>query len=95
MLDIKIDKGTEYVIGLKSKGVYNSKLTAFHGAFLPNIKYFRKNIEIQFNSTPLVVEQNNYITKILSVYMVYDLDNWPKLLLRNVSLKNYFLMRLM
>ena len=40
MLELKKDKGTEYVIGWKSKGVYNSKLTSWHGAFLPNMKYF-------------------------------------------------------
>ena len=37
-LELKKDKGTEYVNGLKSKGVYNSKFTPLHGAFLPNIK---------------------------------------------------------
>ena len=33
---------------------------------------------MQFNKTPLVVEQNNYATKIVNGYIVYDLDNWPK-----------------
>ena len=37
---------------------------ALHGAILPNIKYFRKKIGIQFNSTPLVIEQNIYTTKL-------------------------------
>ena len=40
------------------------------------------------NSTPLVVEQNNYTTKIVKVYIVYDLDNWPKVQLRNFTLRN-------
>ena len=57
MLELKEDKSNEYVIGWKSKGVYNSKLIALHGDILPNIKYFRKKIGIQFNNTPLVVEQ--------------------------------------
>ena len=55
---------------------------------LPNIKYFVPKIAIQFNNTPLVVEQNNYATKIASAYIVYDLDNWPKVSLRIFTLKN-------
>ena len=38
MLELKIDKCTEYIIGWKSKGVYNSKLIELHGTFLPNVK---------------------------------------------------------
>ena len=56
MLELKKDKDTEYVISWKSKGVYNSKLTALHGTFLPNIKYFGSKIGIRFINTPLVVE---------------------------------------
>ena len=48
---------------------------ALHGAFLSNIKCFRKKIGIQFSSTPLVIEQNIYTTKIVNVYIVYDLEN--------------------
>ena len=88
VLELKEDKDTEYIIGWKSKGVYISKLIALHGAFLPNVKYFRNKIGIQFNSTLLVIEQNNYATKIANVYIVYDLDNWPKNPLRKITLKN-------
>ena len=56
--------------------------------FLPNIKYFRKKIKILFNNSPLVIEQNNYTTKNVNVNIVYDLDNWPKIPLRNFRLKN-------
>ena len=42
-------------------------------------KYFRNKIGIQLNSTPLVVEQNNYATKTVNVYIIYDLDNWQKI----------------
>ena len=90
MLELKIDKGTEYITGWKSKGVYNSKLIALHGAFSPNVKYFGNKIEIRFSSTPLVIAENNYATKIVNVYMVYVLDNWPKNQLRNFTLKNCF-----
>ena len=43
---------------------------------------------MQFNDTPLVVEQNNYATKIVNTFIVYDLDNLPKIPLRNFALKN-------
>ena len=42
---------------------------------------------MKFNKDPLAVEQNNYLTKIVDVYIVYDLANWPKNPLRNVTLK--------
>ena len=38
VLELKKDKDTEYAIGWKLKGLYNSKLRALHGAFLPNGK---------------------------------------------------------
>ena len=75
MLELKKDKSAEYVIGLKSKRIYNSKLIALHDSFLPNINCFRKKIEIQFDNSPLVVEQNNYPTEIVNFYIIYDLDN--------------------
>ena len=81
-LELKPDKDTED----------NSKLVALHGAFSPNIKYFKKSIGIQFNNTRLVVEQNHYTAK-TNVYIVHDLDNWLKVPLRNFTLKNYFLTR--
>ena len=88
MLELKKDKGTEYVIGWRSKGVYNSKLTSWHGTFLPNMKYFGQKIGIQFKNTSLVVEQNNYMTKAVDAHIAYDLDNWPKIPFRNFTLKN-------
>ena len=42
---------------------------------------------IKFDKDPLTVEQNNYLTKIVNVYIVYDLDAWQKTLLRNFKLK--------
>ena len=38
MLELKSNKGTEYVTCWKSKGTYNFKLKPLHGVFLPNIK---------------------------------------------------------
>ena len=54
------------------------------------MKYFRNKIGIKFNETSLVMEQNNYATKIVNVYIVYDLDNWPKNLLRNFNIEKLF-----
>ena len=79
---------TEYAINCKWKGVYDYKLVALYGAFLPNLFFLKKMIVIQFNSTPLAVDQNNYKTKTVNVYIVYDLDNWPKVPLRNFAIKD-------
>ena len=42
---------------------------------------------MQFSKSVLVIQQNNYVTKIVNVYIVYDLDNLPKNLLNNFTLK--------
>ena len=34
------------------------------------------------------MEQNNCATKIVNAYIVYDLDDWLKILLDNIELKN-------
>ena len=47
MLESKIGKGTECVIGWKSKGLYNSKLVALYSDFLRNVKYFGSKSIIQ------------------------------------------------
>ena len=36
MLQLKKEKSTDYVIGWKSKSLFESKLLPLHGAFLPN-----------------------------------------------------------
>ena len=53
---------------------------------LPKIKYFKKKKKkaLQFDSTPLVVHQNNYTTKIVNVYIGYDLQFWPKYFIQTV-----------
>ena len=33
VLELEVDKYTEYIIGWKSKGLYNSKLRALHSVF--------------------------------------------------------------
>ena len=49
---------------------------------------------MQFNNTPLVVEQNNYTTKTVNAYIVHDLDDWLNISPRNVTLKIVCLVRL-
>ena len=36
------------------------------------------------------MKQNNYATRIGNAYIVYDLDNWPKVSFRNFTLKKLF-----
>ena len=43
---------------------------------------------IKCDKDPLAVEQNNYLTKIVNFYIVCDLEAWPKIPLRNLTLKN-------
>ena len=55
--------------------------------FLPQLRYDAGKICVNLANSPLVVEQNNYSTKIV---IVYDLNDWPKVLLRNLTLKKMF-----
>ena len=40
MLELKKGKGTDYVIGWKSNGLFKFKFLSLHGAFLTEIKCF-------------------------------------------------------
>ena len=33
---------------------------------------------VKFDKDPLAVEQNNYVSKIVNVYIVFNLDAWPR-----------------
>ena len=44
-------------------------------------------MEIKFDKD-LAVEQNNYLTKIVNVYIVYDLYAWPRNPTNNFKFKN-------
>ena len=89
-LELKERKSTEHVVGCISKGLFKSKLFPIHGAFLPNIKYFKYNIGIQFNNTLLIVQLINHTTEAVNDYIVYDFANWPKLPFRKIYIKNVF-----
>ena len=85
---IKKGKGTDYVLSWKSNGVFNSKLKPLYTTFLNRIKLSEYRIGIKFDKDHLVVEQNNYLTKIVNVYTVYDLDPWPRNPTNNLKFKN-------
>ena len=46
---------------------------------------------VKFDKDPLAVEQNNYLSNIVSVYIEYDLDPWPKNSTNNFKFRNYFI----
>ena len=54
--------------------MFNSKFKPLCTTFLKNIKLSEYRIEIKFDQDPLALEQNNYLTKIVNVYIIYDLD---------------------
>ena len=87
-LELKNDKGTDYILGWKSKGLYTFKLKPLYTAFLHSIKLSLYRIGIKFDKDPLTVEQNNYLTKIATVYIVYDLDAWPRNPTNNFKFRN-------
>ena len=88
-LELKKDKGTDYVLSWKSKGVFNSKLKPLYTVFLNSIKLSEYRIGIKFGKYSIAVEQNNYLTKIVNVYIVYDLDSWLKTPTNNFKFKSY------
>ena len=54
MVELKKDKGTDYIISWKSEGLFESKLFPLHGTFLPNTKYFGYKIGMRFNNNSFV-----------------------------------------
>ena len=52
-----------------------------------NIKLSKYRIGIKFDKDPLAIEQNNYLTKIVNVYIVYDLNACPKNATNNFKFK--------
>ena len=94
MLGLKKDQLIDYILGWKSKGVYISELKPLYAAFSYSIKLARYRMGIKFDKDPLAVKQNNYTTKIVNGYIVYDLDAWPRILLTISSLKIAYLAQL-
>ena len=82
------NKGTDYVLSWKSKGLYTSKLKPLYTASLHSIKLCRYRIGIKFNKDTFAVEQKNYLTKILNVYTVYEYA-WPRNPTNNFKFRNF------
>ena len=76
-LKLKKDKGTDYILSWNSRA-NTSKLKSLYTAFLHTIKLSVYRIGIKFDKNPLAIEQNNYLTKVVNVYIVYDSDDFPK-----------------
>ena len=87
-LKLKKDKSTDFILSWKSKGVYTSKLKPLYAAFLNSIKYSEYIIGIKLDKDPLAVKQNNYLSKIVNDYIVYDLDAWSRNPTNNFKFKN-------
>ena len=60
-LELKKDKGTDYVLSWKSKGVFNSKLKPLYTAFLRSIKLFGYKMGIEFGKDHLTVEKKQLL----------------------------------
>ena len=80
---------SEYLFALKSKGIFDSVLKPLHD-LTAIIKYFRNLIGLLFNSIGLVVEQNNYVTKIVNDCSICNLGNWLRITLSNYTLSCVF-----
>ena len=63
-------------------------LNLSHYILLSSILYFFLQTGVKFDQGPLDVEQKKYMTKTTNFYFIYDLDAWPKVWLRNFTLKN-------
>ena len=46
-------------------------------------------MRIKIDRDPMAVEQNNSLSKIANVYIVYDLDAWARNSTNNFKFKNY------
>ena len=89
-LKLKKEKGNDYVLSRKSKAMYTSKLKPLYTAFIHSIKISRYRKVTNFDKDPLAVKRNNYTSKIINVYIVYDLNVWPRNPTKNFKLKNWF-----
>ena len=67
----------------------NSKLKPLYTPFLYSIKGTGYKIGIKLNKDLLAVEQNNWLTKIVNVYIVHNLDAWSRKPTNNFKFKNY------
>ena len=88
MLQLQKGKGVDYILSWKSKGSFSFTISTQHSHFLFRLNFFDYKIGIEFDGDHFVVEQIIYTTKIVNVYIVYELDKRPKIFLNNFKLKN-------
>ena len=79
-----------FLVG-NQKEVFTSTLRPSYTAFLHSTKFFGYKLEIKFDKDPLDVEQNNYLTKIVNAYTVYEINSWPRNPTNNFKLRNCLL----
>ena len=76
-----------FLVGNQRKNIILN-LSQLYTAFLHSIKLFRYRMGIKLDKDPLAVEQNNYLTKIVNICIVYDLDAWLQNPANNFKFKN-------
>ena len=59
-LELKKDKGIDYILSWKSNGVYNSKLKSLYTAFLYSITHSGHKTRIKFDNDLLAVKQKSF-----------------------------------
>ena len=52
------------------------------------MKLSGRKMGIKFDNEPLAVEQSNYLTKIVNIYIVYELGAWPIITTNNFKFKS-------
>ena len=72
----------------KSNGIYHCKLKPLYTAFLRSIKLSGYKMGVRFDKDPLAIEQNNYLIKIVNVYIVYQFAALPKTPTNNFKVKS-------
>ena len=55
---------------------------------------FEYKMVVKCDEVPLVLEQNKYFTKIVNVYIVYDIEAWPKNTTNNLKFETVYLEQL-
>ena len=63
-------------------------LKPLYNAFFNNTKLSGYRMITNNKKNHSVVEENNYLGKIVNAYIVYDLNDWSKIPLRPFTMKN-------
>ena len=64
---------------LRNELLFKYNLKTLFNLFSPRLKRLGYKVGIKLLNDSLVVENNNYLTKIVNFYIVYDLDYWPRI----------------